>query len=322
MNYDFDDYDFGDFGYDNHMVHSKPKPNFEESEESEELSEKLKKLKILDINENNTAYPKLKISLLGHTYEVKVDKVFVVNSSFIFGPLAKKQKINKLPFFVCNMLLKVDLFQKALLHVSDDILLESIVIINSMYNKKDITKLSDIKAFKKYLSYHFLKNISFDFYVDNLQKLMFFFEKLFTEFLKELLKTNSLIETDDLNEIDDIVRKNIKTIIEILTKTSFEYEIKNVQALPDNIYQDNFGIIDISGKARLNQDTNRVYKKYVVDFNNNLKKVVPFFKKKFNHGNFYIVVKNNSLCGSFHSFIFCDLREKKNLPQLVFIKKT
>ena len=236
----FDGFDFMRFMDDDYDRFLKPRQNIPKPEAVQtnlfyNLDEKLEKMKIKDIETDKLGYPTLKLTV---TYS-KDSIIADVDNIFIFGSSVKNiPKINRFPYFVCYMLLTE--IEKSFQKIPDEVLLESINILNEIYKKKDITTLVEVESFKKYISsYRFFKNISYDFYFNALKKLCFFSETLFKEVLKEKLKTspvkanlNTPIDgntTDELMTIDTYISENMKTIRDILLfQTSDKYKISDV----------------------------------------------------------------------------------------------
>jgi hypothetical protein len=286
------------------------------------LDEKLEKIKITDIESNSLSYPTLKLVV---SYK-KESIITVVDSNFVFG--ANNTKISRFPFFVCNV--SLNKIEESIEKLSKEVLFEGIKLINGIYKKKDITTLEGAEDFKTYISKSsFFKKISYDFYLECFKKLIFFSELLFKEVMKEKLKKIEPLDgntDEELMTIDKYTRENITLVRDLLlSKTSDKYKISGVQSESNNLYQVVNGVIKI--EAERSSYSSKSYgshyeKDYEKDYSTNLKKIKNFVRKNYNTGNFYIIIKKEKLCGSFHCFATCELIDKSKLPQEGLVSTT
>jgi hypothetical protein len=293
-----------------------------------EVDEILEKFKIQDLKSDGTLkFPELKLVL----YDDK-KKIEQVTNQFVF----EKPIGNVHPFFMANVKLNFDNgnINEYLVQVDDTILLENIVLLNSLWTEPNpLTELSDIPQFKVYISSMFrVKSNLYSFYEENLKKLVFFSLSLFKSVMKlvikGVLKKKETINTGETNDellaINEIVQHNIEIISKIVLNKLKKYKINVLKYLNNNIYQIPDGIIFSTSRE--------ITKKYKMDYESDFKSFGQFLKKNVStdHGNFYIVVKQRGqsneaevILGDFNSYLRCtfDYKIKKNKIDCITRKK-
>jgi len=262
------------------------------------LNEFVESLKIHDTS-GTLAFSQLKASVY--------DKESLdITSETIFG----KQIGNKYPYFIFNTKFDIDSLNiKFIAKVPAKILLENILLLNTLWKKPGITEEAQIQPFVKYILSRFrIRNAMYDFYSENLKILAFFSSSLFEEIIKVMISEN-IIKPKEINRgetdkkvglINTIICDNIKSAVTFLTKKLHKYTISGVVYGDNNIYQISNGIIVMNSTPQA----------YMRDYDEDLKSFNSYKSKTY--GNFYIFVKSQSkqtdvFFGDFNCNLKCSL---------------
>lgn len=119
----------------------------------------------------------------------------------------------------------------------------------------------------------------------------------------------------ELQDINEIIRANIKYMSELLIFKTPIYDIEFANYVSDNNYQINDGVIMIDSKKDAAEKT--IVTSYQKDYINDLKLISKPI------GNFYILVKGlENFYGSFNSLIECIFSKKREPPDLSCKKRS
>jgi hypothetical protein len=158
---------------------------------------------------------------------------------------------------------------------------------------------------------HYFSNKLYDYYIQNLQKLIFFstelFEKIIVIYIKEekktLLNTNTI---EDLMNIDKTILNNITFLKSVLfdnfkNDTFILYSSKKKDAEYNNIYQATNSIIDTPyDRDSYMKNYKNALKLFSSNYSGDLKTL----------GNFFILIKDDErIFGDFNSYLNFDIKE-------------
>jgi len=261
----------------------------------------LEKLKIYTLDKSKT-YPTIKF-LLRDTN--KKHKNVEILASLFFN-ISEKYPI---------LLYNLELNKNIMLYIkdlTDEDLFKNILILNKKTKEKNlITDITKIPEFKNYMKSHYFSNKLYDYYIQNLQKLIFFsielFEKIIVIYIKEekktLLNTNTI---EDLMNIDKNILNNITFLKSVLfdnfkNDTFILYSSKKKDAEYNNIYQATNSIIDTPyDKDNYMKNYKNAFKLFSSNYLGDLKIL----------GNFFILIKDDErIFGDFNSYLNFDIKE-------------
>lgn len=213
------------------------------------------------------------------------------------------------------LLYNLELNKNIMLYIKDlpdEDLFKNILILNKKSKEKNlITDITKIAEFKNYMKSHYFSNKLYDYYIQNLQKLIFFstelFEKIIVIYIKEekktLLNTNTI---EDLMNIDKTILNNITFLKSVLfdnfkNDTLILYSSKKKDAEYNNIYQATNSIID----TPYDRDS------YMKNYKNALKLFSSNYSSDLKIlGNFFILIKDDErIFGDFNSYLNFDIKE-------------
>lgn len=278
----------------------------------------IESLKVRDTS-GKMNFPQLKLTIYDKNYDK--ESINLTNDN-VFG----KQIGNKYPYFLFNINFNVNILSISnfIIKVSSKILLENILLLNTLWkqNKKNnekivITEENQIKPFINYILSRFrIKNNLYDFYDENLKKLVFFSQTFFEEFIKVMIKEKEFdpkkINKGETNEktilINTIARSNIKNIAEMLIIKTPNYTISAIKYSDTNIYQINNGIISLNEQS-LKDEPSLKLKTYISDYETDLKLFYTYNSNPVKTlGNFYVFIKcqinqTDVFFGDFNSYL-------------------
>lgn len=254
----------------------------------------LKNLKISQIDSvDKQDYPVLKMMVRSDT-----GKKTEITGTYMFGI----SSINNSPMFTYNLPLTKKILEY-LKDVKDETLLKLILALNSKTKEKnvitDISKIEELKTYMK--TFHYFSNKLYDFYLENLRRLIFFSRALFEEIIliymkKEKKTIVDSVTYDDMMKINNITKGNIELLKEILLENFKNNRIiltkSKQKEFKDNLYQSSNAIISIADIS--SNDSDSSYEKYKTDYS----QILSIFNSKYSSktdkettGNFYSIMK-------------------------------